>query len=66
MMKRRRFKQQITLEDRLVAWARQIRARAARFPARPDREAVLKKTSQADVASHLNDWVNSAELQPPK
>jgi hypothetical protein len=66
MMKRRRFKQQIRLEDRLAAWAGQIRAQAAQLPAGPDREALLKKAGQADVASHLNDWANSAGLQPPK
>jgi hypothetical protein len=26
---------------------------------------LIKKARQAETASHLDDWVNSHELQPP-
>lgn len=64
--RRRRFKQQFTLQDRLTAWAKGIETRAAKLPPGPEREALIKKARQADVASHLNDWAKSPGLQPPK
>ena len=66
MFKRRRFKQQLTLQDRLSAWVKQVREQASKLPPGPERDALLKKARQADVANHLNDWVQSPELQPPK
>ncbi len=32
----------------------------------PDRDTLLKKVRQAETAMHLDDWVNSPGLQPPK
>jgi hypothetical protein len=66
MQRRRRFKQLLTLEDRLSAWAKSVREQAQKLPPGPEREALLKKARQADTASHLNDWANSAGLQSPK
>ncbi|MDA9500863.1 hypothetical protein [Bradyrhizobium sp. CCBAU 11357] len=66
MFKRRRFKQQLTLQDRLSAWVKQVREEASKLPPGPERDALLKKARQADVANHLSDWVKSPGLQPPK
>ncbi|SCB54001.1 hypothetical protein GA0061098_102280 [Bradyrhizobium shewense] len=66
MSRRRRFKQQLTLQDRLSAWVKQIEEQASRLPPGPERDALLKKARQADVANHLHDWVISPGLQPPK
>jgi len=63
--RRRRFKQQLTLQDRLVSWAKQILEQAKRLPPGPEREALLKKARQADVAAHLDDWAHSPGLRPP-
>lgn len=66
MTKRRRFKHQLTLQDRLAAWAKGIREQAEKLPmGSPEREELLKKARQADTASHLDDWANSPGLQPP-
>jgi hypothetical protein len=65
-MERRRFKQFLTLEDRLSVWASTIRKQASTLPAGPERDALLKKARQADTAAHINDWANSPGLQPPK
>ena len=62
---RRRFKHQLTLKDRLESWASAIRAQAEQLPPSPEREALLKKASQADTAAHLDEWANSPGLQPP-
>jgi len=66
MLKRRRFKQQLTLQDRLSAWVKQVQEQASKLPPGPEREALLKKARQADVANHLHDWAGSSGLQPPK
>ena len=65
MKRLRRFKE-ITLQDRIVAWAKEVRAQAARLPPGPDRDELLKKVRQAETAMHLDDWANSPGLQPPK
>jgi hypothetical protein len=65
MLKRRRFIQTTSLKDRLTAFAEEARARA-RSVAGPERDELLKKARRADTAAHINDWANSAELQPPK
>jgi hypothetical protein len=66
MQRRRRFKQQLTLQERLSAWSRQILDQAATLPPGPERDALMKKARQADVASHLDDWAHSPRLQPPR
>ncbi len=65
MQKRRRFKQQLTLQDRLTAWAKEVRGEAEKLPPGPEKDALLKKARQADVASHVDDWAHSPGLQPP-
>jgi hypothetical protein len=66
MQRRRRFKQTIPLKDRLASFAKEARDRALSLPPGSEREAMLKKVSQADTAAHLDEWANSAGLQPPK
>jgi hypothetical protein len=65
MLKRRRHSQPITFKDRLADWAEKIREQAAGLPPGAEREAMLKRASQADIAAHLDDWANSPGLQPP-
>ncbi|HEV2153152.1 hypothetical protein [Bradyrhizobium sp.] len=65
MKHRRRFKQQTTLQDRVAAWAKEVQEQAAKLPPGPERDALLKKLRQVDVASHLDDWMRSPGLQPP-
>ena len=67
MQKRRRFfRQQTTLQDRVIEWAKEVRDQAAALPPGPDRDMLLKKVRQAETALHLEDWVNSPGLQPPR
>src|SRR5580704_17184845 len=44
MQHRRRFKQNITLKDRLTAWADEVRERAKKLPPGPERNALLKES----------------------
>jgi hypothetical protein len=66
MTQRRRFKQTTSLKDRLAVFAKQVRDEAAELRPGPEQDALLKKARQADTASHLDEWANSAGLQPPK
>jgi hypothetical protein len=64
-MERRRFEQNTSLRDRLAGWAQEVRKKAEKLPPGPERNAQLKRASQADVAAHLDEWANSPGLQPP-
>jgi hypothetical protein len=66
MKKRRRFKQNISLQDRLAAYAKEVREHAESLPPGPQRDELMKKASQADTASHMNGRVNSPGLPTPK
>ena len=66
MQRRRRNKQTVSLHDRLAAWAIAARELAGALPAGPERDTLLRKARRADTASHLQDWLDSTGLQPPK
>jgi hypothetical protein len=66
MQRRRRFKQTISFQDRLAAWAAKVREQADRLPHGPERDHLLRKARRADTASHLEEWANSSGLQSPK
>jgi len=56
----------LSLKDRLALYANEVREKAILLPPGIERETLLKKARQAEVASQLDDWVNSPGLQPPK
>lgn len=67
MMKRRRFKQTGSLEERLAERANEIRAQAEALPPGSiERERLELQARQADTVSHINEWLTSPGLQPPK
>jgi hypothetical protein len=66
MSRRSRFEQSIPLKDRLSAFIRAMRERAALIPPGPEREEMLKKAKRAEAAQEIEDWANSSGLQPPK
>lgn len=66
MLKRRLHKQTASFRDRLADWAEDIRKRAIQLPPGTEREAMLKRASQADTAAHLEEWANSSGLRPPR
>jgi len=66
-MRRRRVKQTTSLDERLAEQARQIRTQAeALLQGSNERESLLRKARLADTASHMNEWLTSPGLQPPK
>jgi hypothetical protein len=65
-MERRRFKQTVSLKDRLASFAKEVREKASRLPSGAEKDVLLKKACQADTASHLNDRANSPGPQQPQ
>jgi hypothetical protein len=66
MQRRRRFKQQTSLQDRIAEWAAGVRELAGRMRPGPERDELLKKLRQAETAMHMEEWANSPGLQSPK
>jgi hypothetical protein len=65
-MKRLRFKQDKALGERLIKEARVAREKAEQLPPGEERADLLKKARQADTAAHVDEWLNSSGLHPPK
>ena len=63
---RRRFTQAKALSERLIEEAASLREQANLLQPGAVREALLRKARQADTASHMNEWLRSPGLQPPK
>ena len=64
-MLRRRFKQTVPLEERLIEQAKRWREEA-RFVRIGERDRLIKRARQAEAAAHLTDWLTSPGLQPPR
>ena len=55
-----------SFEDRLGQEAQRIKEQAQKLKPGPEQDALLKKIRQLDVASHINEWLNSPGLQSPR
>lgn len=66
VLKRRRFIQANTLEDRCAKEAQRLRQFAKLLQPGPEREAAIRKARQMDIVAHISDWLRSPGLQPPK
>jgi hypothetical protein len=53
-------------EARISTMAKETEDRAWRTPPGPERDALLRKARQMDVASHISEWISSPGLQAPK
>ena len=66
-MQRRRFGHNKTFEERLTEEAVKFKEAAEKQPlGSTARELLLRRARQAETASHINNWLNSPGLQPPK
>mgnify|MGYP001271674235 CR=1 FL=1 len=66
MIKRRRFKHTSSFQDRLAEEAKLFREAADSLPYGPQKELYLQRARQCETASHINEWLTSPGLQPPK
>jgi hypothetical protein len=55
-----------TFQQRLAEGAVHFREEAEKLPHGTQRELYLRRARQAETASHVNDWLTSPGLQPPK
>jgi hypothetical protein len=66
-MKRHRFKQTTSLEDRIAERAAEIRAQVEALPPGSEkRERLERKARLAEIGAHMNEWLTSPGLQAPK
>jgi len=65
-MQRRRFKHVLSFPDRLANESERLREEAEKLPHGREREILLRKARQADIALHVDEWLSSPGLQPPK
>jgi hypothetical protein len=55
-----------TFEDRIAAEKARLEAQAAKLKPGPQQDDLLEKIRQLETAAHINDWLTSPALQPPK
>ncbi|WP_246756740.1 hypothetical protein [Bradyrhizobium diazoefficiens] len=65
MKHRRRFKQTISLEERLAAEAKRLRDEAKSLPPGAARDDLIRRARQAETGSHMSEWLRSPGLMPP-
>lgn len=62
-----RFRNPTTsLENRLDEEAKRLKEAASRLPFGSERDKLLRKSRQLAVAAHINEWLASPGLQPPR
>jgi hypothetical protein len=66
MAERRRLKQTASLNERLRIFADELRMKAKALRPGSEQDDLLRRARQADTASHIDEWANSAGLQPPR
>ncbi|MGJ5086053.1 hypothetical protein [Bradyrhizobium sp. SZCCHNRI3052] len=59
---RNRRKQTVSFRQRLQQAAAAAREAAARLPAGPERDIMLKKAMQAETAAHINELLSAPVL----
>jgi hypothetical protein len=53
-------------EGKIAAEKAKLEAELARLKPGPEMDALRKKIRQIDTAAHINEWLSSLGLQPPK
>lgn len=66
MQMRRRSNRLNRSKSDLSQRTQNLRNEASLLPYGPVRDAALKKARQAEAAAHMDDWLNSPGLRPPK
>jgi hypothetical protein len=65
MLKRRRFKQTKTLDQRLAEEVTRLRDQARALPPGRSREMLLRKARQDEAAIQIEAWLRSPGLRAP-
>ena len=64
--KRNRRKNPTSTRERLLEAAAEARKQAALLPPGLEQRELLRKAREAETAAHMNDWLTSPGLRPPK
>jgi hypothetical protein len=56
----------LSLEQKWHEQAEAFKHEAEKLPYGREREELLRKASQLETASHINEWVSSPGLEPPR
>jgi hypothetical protein len=62
---RRHSDEQLLFDRRLEKELAAVQEQADKLPPGPEKDALLTKIRQLEVASHINDWLGSSGLRPP-
>ena len=65
-MQRRHFKNTLTFPDRLSKEADRLGQEAETKPRGPEQDELLRKARQAETAAHIDEWLSSPGLKPPR
>jgi hypothetical protein len=65
-MHRRRFGQSAQLDQRLTEQAQRLRKEAQGTPPGIERTRLIRQARQAEIAAHMQEWLASPGLQPPR
>jgi len=64
---RRRIKHEKTFQERLAEEALRFKEAAEKLPPGSHaQELLLRRARQAETAAHIDEWLTSPGLQPPK
>ena len=55
-----------TFEESLAAEKAKLEAQVTKLKPGPQMDALRKKIRHLEIASHMNEWLTSSGLQPPK
>jgi hypothetical protein len=55
----------MTTEQNWHEQSEQAKSEAAKLPPGKEREGLLRKARQLEVACHINEWISSPGLRPP-
>lgn len=56
----------LPLKDRLALHASRLKEEAQALQPGPERDAMMRRAREAETGSHVNEWLSSPGLQPPR
>jgi hypothetical protein len=56
----------ITIEEKWLQQSEAAKNEAQKLPHGKEREALVRKARQLETASHINEWLSSPGLTPPR
>ena len=65
-MKQRRIVSPATFSERLAGRATRLKQRLTEALPQKEREVISRTLTQIETAAHVDGWIRSAGLQPPK